>query len=674
MMEAKKPKLKEQDIKGLREEVEDLYLEDKRMAERRELRLTENLAFFRGYQWGVPLRDGLFDEYADIDPRVEAETDNFIVGAVRTNVARAFTSPLNFSVISAREDAVGKARARNSELLLRSLLRTGAISFIELLEARTAAAIMGAAWMKVCWDPFKGRPDPSRSPAFQGDVDWQYVSILDAFPENTASRPSEMRRITHRKFMPANQAEQWWPMDVLGEPTEGRFSPRGSRGRAEMAINIELGTNTHGYATGDETIEVVEYWEKPSVRFPQGRFVIFSGSLTLYAGPLPYRFPWVLIQGPNKAPGTLYADGMVHHLKSLQRSINLASSKAREAVNIALNPPMLVHQDANIPDERFDNVIGTIINWAGLKEPTWMQPPNIMGILEGYQASRQKVFGDISTHSDVAGGAAPAPGTSARAIAYMAELSQRIHVPDDIVLELSIIEGLTLTLDLVRQWYDEGRLLKIIGAQNRIIGQAFRRQDYDFDVELVIDAFSPRNLSPAVKRAEVSEYFAQGLFDDQKPGAITARRLMEVNSEEGSTLDVLQAHRRRAESEDVAFDLWARGEQPSVPPLILPQDNDDIHLEQHELTAVTNWLNWPPEIQQMFMEHLSQHEMQRAQKMGVYAQEAQQLQPPGKGAAGASMPSPPGSESPLDGGHSAPLPETVTQEPSVMDGGEGIAQ
>lgn len=671
-VEEKPVKLNEQAVLEVKNDIDDLYNDASGLAKRREMRFTENIAFFRGYQWGVPLRDGLYENFADIDPRVEAEVNNFIAGAVRTDVARAFRNPINFSVISAKDTAIGRVRARNTELLSRSLLRAGILPFEELFEARTAASIFGAAWLKVLWNPYKGRTNPLKNPAFEGDVDWQYVSMMDAFPDPRATNARrDLRYMFHRKWIPVVTCEDMWPEDVFGKPTEGRWFMKGSRSHFEVMSNQEFSPDNSGNS-GNELAEVIEFWEKPTNKYPLGRFLVYSGDVVVHIGPLPYEFPWILINGPNKAPGTIYSDGLVHHLKSIQRSINLAASKAREAVNITLNPPLLVDEDSGVTEDSFENIIGTVVRFRE-RAPQWMVPPNIAGMLDEYQAHLQKVFSDVSTYSDVAGGRPPAPGTSARAIAYMAELNEGVHVPDDILFENVVIDALTLALQICRDNYEDGRLLKIIGEHNKIGGKAFKAQDYDFNVELVIDPFSPRSLSPAVKRAEISEFFQLQLFNDaQRPDAATARKLMSIQSEESSTLDIHHAHTRRAEDEDVAFGMIAAGDMSIQPPQVLPQDNDDVHLECHEHTSVTEWLSWPPEVQNAFMQHVSMHEYQRAMKLGTFSTE-QGMLAPGKGGGGGGSSSPaggsmtntgsPGAESPADGGHS-PLPESTSQEGS----------
>lgn len=647
-----------QNPEDLLHEVDEIFEEAIRVARKRELRLTENLAFLRGYQWGVPLRNGLYEDFAEIDPRLEAEVNNYLSGVVAQFVARGMKVPLNFKVSSAFDDALGIYRARKTETLLRSLLRTGVLDPREDMEVLAGMATLGAAWKKTFWNPTKGRADPVTG-QLTGEIDQQYVSILEVFPDPRATREADMRFLCHPKLMPVEQAEETWSADVTGKPTAGRFRERGLRTTPEAILRDDTGADS--YAAAGVLVEIREYWEKPSLAYPKGRLIIYSADLVLFAGDLPYRFPWVLYQGPNKAPGVFYADGLVHHLKSIQRSINLAASKAREAVNIALNPPILVPDTAGIQEDRFTNIIGEIIPYSGLKEPHWMAPPPLTGMLADYQAVLQKIMSDISSFGDVATGKTMAPGTSARAIGLMADLNQAVHVPTDLVFRLAQLDSMKIVLDLVKS-YSDGRLIQLTGERNSVASEVFKRSDYDLDVELIVDVYAPMEYSPAVRRAEIGEYFGMGLFDDAKPGAAVARKLMDLNSEESSSIDLDQAHKRRAEREDAEFELIARGTNLGPPPQVLPQDNDDIHLACHEHTSITNWLAWPPEIQSLFMMHIQEHEMQRQGKMGQFTQEQQALsgkapaQPPTEGRL-----SPPDTnpqqkaESPMNGGHGAPM-------------------
>ena len=146
---------------------------------------------------------------------------------------------------------------------------------------------------------------------------------------------------------------------------------------------------------------------------------------------------------------------------------------------------------------------------------------------------------------DIARGQAPPPGTSARSIGFQAELNDAINGPDQALFQYDCLRLIKICLELIRDGYDDGRVIQTIGPSNTIEAQIFKRDDYDFSADLIINPMSQEPTSRAVRMAESMDLFQAGAFEDT-PGAIRLRKKLGLDADEArNTVDIYQLHFQR---------------------------------------------------------------------------------------------------------------------------------
>lgn len=667
-MQALRDKLREE-----RGEAEQAYIAAHKWFMRRRSKLVERMAFYRGWQHGRP-RFGLFEQALIPDDRIAFEVFNYIRPTVRSAVQKKLKSWPNPSVSSPSGDPIGQLRAQATQRLARSLLRTGKIDFEEFYAACAASEIHGAAWVKVFWDPtitVRGQQ--------LGDLRTEYCSVLDVFYDPTARSLAEVRYVIHRKVMPLSAARWQYPTTFFGDPTTN------DQGGSLFVKHGILPEDGYTYTANDDgmpyavehmdKVEVVECWEKPSDQYPKGRFLSFSGPTLLGYGvdqqtgepSLPHAWPWCPIRGINRVPGNVYADGAIADAIQINKSINAAASKMRESMNLMAAPAWLVPFESEVNRDNFDDIGGNVINYKALGgvKPEPLVHPGINPTVFQYTEAQKQTLSDVTAMSDIARGQAPPAGTSARSIGFQAELNDAVNAPDAALFQLDCLRIIKTALELIRDGYDEGRLVQLAGPANQLEAQLFKRDDYDFGADLVIDVLSQEPTSRAVRMSEATELFQMGAFEDT-PGAVRFRKKMAIDADDTQNVqDIYQLHFQRAQKETAMF------LQAGQPPQRGPVDNDDAHLDHMETFMISDaFVNMDPMMQQAYIQHYQEHQMARqAAFMNFQAQgggpagtsQGPGGSPTGTPPAGKQDARGPGIESPSDGGHSPfPAPPGVS--------------
>lgn len=629
------------------------------------IKLVERMAFYRGWHHGRP-RFGAFDQALVPDDRVAFEVYNYIRPTVRSAVQKRIKAWPNPEVAAPTQDPLGQLQARATEKVARSLIRTGIIDFEEFYNAQAAAEIHGAAWIKAFWDPNK-RDNRGQQ---LGGVTTEYCSILDVFPDPTARRLDEIRHIFHRKVMPLATAAGNFPSDFFGEPTSDdmggsrflRFGVRPNDGYTYTAIDGGLPFAKEAA----ELVEVIELWERPSAKFPNGRFMAFSGSTLLAYGltpegepSLPHAWPWAPFRGINRIPGNIYADGAVADAISINKSINTAASKMRETMNFMASPTILAPNESELNKDLFDDVGNNVIGFKTGFAPQFFTHPGINPTVFQFTEANKQTLSDVTSQSDIARGQAPPPGTSARSIGFQAELNDAINGPDQALFQYDCLRLIKICLELIRDGYDDGRVIQTIGPSNSIEAQIFKRDDYDFSADLIINPMSQEPTSRAVRMAESMDLFQAGVFEDT-PGAIRLRKKLGLDADESrNTVDIYQLHFQRSQKETALFITQG------IVPTRGPVDNDDAHLDELEIFLISDrFLSMDPVLQAGIIGHYQEHQAARQAAFTNFQAQAAGPAPPGPPGAGGEK----GVESPLDGGHSA-FPEPLASNPSVESQG-----
>lgn len=639
--------------------------------------ILESMAFYRGFQYRVV--NGNFVGEDDDTTGEAHEVKNIILPIVRASVSNKMKQQPNPEVAPMHGDQKSRAKAKNVSIMAKSFAKNGIIDMDEMYRCLLWAQITGAGWIKTYWDVFGGMPEmqpgegkdefggPKIELIYPGEIATTFVPTVDCLPDPAATTPKELRYIFHQKLIPTSELEKRFPEDVFGKKTDGRWESNAySNAQQEYRELMDLAEDLVGKAhhEADSLARMVEFWELPSKDHPRGRFVIFSGQMCLHAGPnplWPIRLPFTLFYGDNLIPGALYAEGVVEQLKSVQRSLNRAESKQREMVDRVLNPYLMAPFESGVSPDSFGDIPGQVVQYRSGHLPSWSQPPNIPTSLFEYGMTQMSSAKEISGYSDISHGDVPTGVESGRAIAFLRENEQSVREPDMMLFRKSYLNLLQQAVWYAQQFYEEGRMVKVIGEDYKYSLMAFKEDDFDWNTELVTEVYSGAPSSHALRFAETLEMYQNGLFDPMNPGAKAVRQILGSDYAGRASYDPFQEDKEKAERENTMFltDPYY-GEPP------MPFDEHEVHVQEHNRVRKTSdYDNMMPEQKAAFDAHCNMHEMMlQAQVMGG-------VPPPQGGAGGAAPPGmAPPPMSPDDGGHDV-YPGDQGQSMDQMGGGAG---
>jgi len=233
---------------------------------------------------------------------------------------------------------------------------------------------------------------------------------------------------------------------------------------------------------------------------------------------------------------------VVADIKDPQRSMNLGNAVLREWIEFCMAPAVLNPINSGIDNALFENLAGSILPYHPGGKPDWWAPPPPPNALFQHGREQEETIKNVSTYSDIVRGAPAPQNLSGRAMGMIEQNERGVHEPDETLLRLSIVDVQFKTLDVARNWYDDGRLMALMGSNKTWGIEELRREDIDWEVDLVIEPYSAQPTSRALRFAEVTDLLAAGALTDN-PAAVRARRLLEIDNADGSTFDAEYAEK-----------------------------------------------------------------------------------------------------------------------------------
>lgn len=344
------------------------------------------------------------------------------------------------------------------------------------------------------------------------------------------------------------------------------------------------------------SVLIQEWWFKPNAHrlFPKGGMLTVAGDQVVQVvDGWPYEngneFPFSKFD--HIASGKFYNDSIIVDLIPLQREVNRIHSQLIEAKN-RMAKPQLVAARGSVDPKKITSEPGLVILYApGHQKPEQMVlaqiPSYVMEELKQLMADMDDLVGqhDIST------GQAPGGVSAATAIAYLQE-------NDDSILGESIYSLESLyrkigrqTLSLAAQYWDDERLVKVVGEDGSFDVQQFSASDMADNTDLRVISGSGMPISKAGRTATIMDLMAQGFIQPD-----IGLDLMQMGGPAGF-FNATKIDKRQAQRENIKM-----RQMPPVDPMEAmmqpPQDPDaDGDIDQPTLVQVNTWDNHAVHIQ-----------------------------------------------------------------------------
>ncbi len=580
-----------------------------------EARQAERKLCERGWQLNMNFVNG--KQYCEIDGSGEIVEEttryfwqqtrifNHIAPIVDTRLSKLARIRPALSVRAASEDEKDRHSASLASAILAAVNEytdfDGVIS-----EATMWSEICGTAFYKVVWNSRGGNvigAAEDGSDVREGRAEIIPVSPFEIYPyslteEDIYSQPS----IIHAKALPVEDIYTLYGLKLEGRDLK-EFSPAEKNGKYGNMRDLS------DYKRGYEL--VLERYEKPTAELPDGRLTVVVGGALVFDGVLPYingedgkrQYPFVK-QVSQPAAGAFFGSSVVDRLIPVQRAFNAVKNRKHEFLNRIAMGTVAVEDGSVDTDELAEDglIPGKIIVYRqGGTPPEMLTMGSVPDEFWKEEESLLSEFRKISGTGDLTENASSFSGiTSATGLQLIIDQDDtRLNVSYD-GMKRAIKSVGKQVLRLFRQFANDLRLMKYAGENNVLKLFYFKGSDISSD-DVVLDADSDLNLSPAQRRTVVYELLDRGLFTDENGKLTTAvkNKVLEIlgfNSLAGER-DLSELNRARAGEENLLAnksEIAARS-----------YDDHKTHICEHTAYLLTAELS--AEAEARLTKHIAEH-------------------------------------------------------------------
>lgn len=586
--------LKQTSAEALAEEVEKDFL--RRQQERKTLE--------RGWQLNMNFTCG--NQYCDVNAAGEMCEEekryfwqsrrvfNHIAPIIDTRLSKLSRIRPALAVMAASDDESDRHSAALASSILAAAQEDANLDGV-ISQATIWAEICGTAFYKILWNAEGGKPvgvTEDGKTVREGNVQIAAVSPFEIYPyslsvEELCDQPS----IIHAKALPVEEIYSLYGVKLEGRDID-EFSLAPFSQSAHSCGNIsDFRAIKRGYEL------VIERYSRADTEHPFGRLTIVAGGKLLYDGELPYingddggrEYPFVK-QLSLPLAGSFFGASVVDRLIPVQRAFNAVKNRKHEFLNrismgtVAVEDgsvdveelvedglmpgKILVYRQGSTPPE--------MLSLGSVPEEFWKEEEHLLA-----EFTKIAGTGDLSENADSFSGVTSATGL------------QLIIDQDDMRLNFtySNIKRAVKTigrhiLRLFRQFATDLRLMKYAGENNSLNLFYFKGSDISSD-DVVLDADSELNMSPAQKRTVIYEILDKGLFADEdgKLSVSAKNKLLELlgYSSLAGERDLGELHRSRAGEEN----LKMRTSECAVK----SYDDHRTHIAEHTAFLLTEELS-----------------------------------------------------------------------------------
>lgn len=636
-----------------------------------------NLSFYMGKQyveWSK--HEDRLTPLPKLDKFTPRITVNKIRPIVRTEISKLTSSRPTASVMPASNDDDDVFAARAGEQVWASLYDR--LNFQKVVtQAVFWTSITGNAYIKTYWDD-QGYDAVSK---VYGDVRWAALSPFNILVPDLIEEDMECQPYV---FCVYSKPIEWIELayaDVI---------PKGVKIASSNDVDDFLSPSKMGISPNNdarpESALIIEAWVKPGSTklLPQGGFVTIVNNQIIQAGlkGLPYshgQYPFAKIS--HIPTGRFYAESTVTDLIPLQMEYNRTQSQIIEAKNRTSKPQVMYDEGSVVPSKITTEPGLWIPIRPNAQRPQPVPLQDLPAYVVQFNERQQMNFEDISGQHEVTRGQAPGGISAATAIAYLQERDDSYIATTVQSLEQAVQTSARQTLTLVAEYWDVPRLIKATGEDGGYEAVLLKGAEIARGTDLRIEAGSALPSSKSARMANVMDFMKFGYMSPQEGFELldmpmlqqwTTRRGIDKRAAQQENIDFKRIPLEQVQMAESMYQMQTMmgevmpdemtGEIPPRPSVIPINewDNDDVHIEIHELMQKgSSYKMLPEHVRTEVENHVAQHKARRmARMMGAMPPAGPQpggaYEPGSSGMMGAESPMPPMAGGPTDGGEAPP--------------------
>ncbi len=575
--------------------------------------VVTNTAYLLGYDsLYYDSRQRMFRNYAggSASPNRGRVHKNMILPSIQNRLARLCKNAPKFDV---RPESPSEEDKEAARLGLKTLVN---IMDRERYNERRIECTMwmqqaGYSWIKVGWDPDKGKKiyydDPetgAQKQESEGDVYIDVVSPLEVFVDPLAKNMSDARWLLHTRLRPLAYFRDNYERGAEVKAEDAYLS------NIQNLLKINTMTNKSGTTNGqlaqkNSAIECALY-ERPSKKFPNGRLIITANNILLAYKPLPIdEIPFVKFDDV-KVGGKFHSESLITHMRPLQDQMNRILRRKKEYLDKALNMKFLAAKGHGLNEEALSDTteVAEYNPVPNSEMPKSLVMPQLPQYAFQEDQSLMASFSEIVGIGEPSKGQAPSSDIPAIGMQLLVEQDDtRIGIVVE-SNENSHADVGRITLKFTHKCYTTPRTIKETGQGGEYSFTEVSGDKLNPSPDVIVMKGSTLPGSKAVKRNDIMNLLNQGLLGDPQDPAVRAKALewMEFgdvqNVWEDQAIDAAQVARSIKQIE--------QGQTP----IISPDDNHQMHFDKkNSLRKTVKFEMYPPQVQMIFLNDMQQHKM-----------------------------------------------------------------
>lgn len=581
-------------------------------------------------QWQLNINFLMGNQYCDINSNSilkqmdkqyyweERETFNHIAPLMETRQAKLALVKPTMVVLPASSDEEDVSNAKVCKNILDSLCSK--IDFSKITSQATYwSEICGTAFYKVVWNSSAGSIvglTPMGEKIYEGDVDVLVCSPFEIFPDsNSAMSLSQCKSLIHARSYDTDTIEKLWGIKVEGSDIDSY---------ALSSVHTLNHLSIAGFSKVSKTMKhnqamVIEKYEMPTTKYPNGRLLIVVENELVFDGELPYKnlkdgergFPFVR-QVAVEQPLLFWGSSVVERLIPIQRAYNAVKNRKHEFMN-RTSLGVLAVEDGSIDiDSLEEEGIGPgkiLVYRQGSNLPHMM---NSDVVPVSFSEEEEKLLSEFL----VVSGVNDIFSTNAESLATLSGVALQLLIEQENArisassenIKFAIKEVAQQMLRLCKQFVAGERVSRIIGQNGAANFFYWDKGNISSD-EVTFDTQSENIRSLAQRRAMVFDLLKQGVLTDET-GKLSNEMRQKILDMAGfglweESLDNNALQIQKAKRENIA--LLVDHKEPEV----LEIHDHQLHISSHIAFMLSRDFEEEakkyPKLQDIMLEHIRKH-------------------------------------------------------------------
>ena len=580
-----------------------------------ELAWELNMNFYLGNQYSYISSTG---ELNDIEKRYyweNREVFNHIAPVIEARLAKLSKIKPNLTIKPNGNSELDLYSAKLTKSILNCCCDNNKLSSL-ISTATHWSEITGTSFYKVTWDDTLGNNIGKNDSGYikNGDVLISVCSPFEIYPDSNGTIDIEdCESIIEARAYPVKYVNEMWNVKLEGEDVDiyelnnNTFLSNIS-GRSNITKIVHTKKHDH--------VLLIERYEKPSIKNPNGKLTIVCNNTLLYDGDLPYQigkdntrgYPFIK-QLSTKQIANFWGISVIERCIPIQRAYNAIKNKKHEFIS-RLASGVLTVEDGSVDIDNLEDeglAPGKILVYRnGSTPPTFLNPGTIPEELENEEVRLLEELNNLCCVSEITTkNTIPNNINSGSALSLLISQDEsRLSLTAENI-RTAIKDIGTIIVRLYKQFATTTRLNKLTDSNGALEIFYWSNSDLNSD-DVVLESNNELEESADSKKDYILKLYDMGLLADDKGHISLSTKNKILNSLGYKTLenyeDINELHKKRACKENIKL---IKMQEP------LAVDNHEIHIDEHVKFLISDeGENLSEEEKTSILSHIELHKKQ----------------------------------------------------------------